>query len=182
MNPLMNLNEYQAVATKTAIYPGKNTSTGLVDTVFRLASEAQEIKYIVCDKDGLVDEESRQVIAEQLSNALLYIAATATELGLNLEEIAQLNLVKAVSQQEREALNDSGDEEMTENQLTQGEKIINGMTLIRKYEPGAYFAAGHDEIFFGSYEETVSKMTSEEMANMELWGWSESMDAWHFPV
>ena len=60
------------------------------------------------------------------------------------------------------------------------DRILNGIALIRKYEPNADFSAEHDTIYFGSYE-TREQMTAEEQAQMDEWLWLEEYDSWaHF--
>jgi NTP pyrophosphatase (non-canonical NTP hydrolase) len=109
----MNLNEYQNATTKTAIYPGKGEPMGLAYTALGLAGEsgevAEKVKKILRDKAGIVDDESRLAIQKELGDVLWYIAAVATELGLNLDEVAQANLDKLNSRKERAVLNGSGD-------------------------------------------------------------------------
>ncbi len=61
------------------------------------------------------------------------------------------------------------------------DRLIAGMMLIRKYEPDADYAAGHDVIYFGNYE-TREQMTDEEKALMDAWHWYEEYDSWCYSV
>jgi NTP pyrophosphatase (non-canonical NTP hydrolase) len=58
----------------------------------------------------LVTAERRQAIAKELGDVLWYVSQVASELGLELEEIAQQNLDKLLSRQRRGVLSGSGDE------------------------------------------------------------------------
>jgi hypothetical protein len=66
------------------------------------------------------------------------------------------------------------------SELSTLDEVLNGIGLIRKYEPGASIAAEHDQIYFGSYD-THEQMTPEEREQMEAWNWFEDVDSWsHF--
>ena len=54
--------------------------------------------------------------------------------------------------------------------------IINGILLILKYQPTAYFASEHDVLYFGSY--SLEQMTEEELQKMKSWGWYEEYESW----
>jgi len=56
-----------------------------------------------------VSEEQREAISKELGDVLWYLAQLATELGLDLDNIAQNNLDKLLSRQERGQLHGSGD-------------------------------------------------------------------------
>jgi NTP pyrophosphatase (non-canonical NTP hydrolase) len=49
-------------------------------------------------------------MSQELGDVLWYVAQIASELGLELEEIAQANLEKLLSRQQRGVLSGSGDE------------------------------------------------------------------------
>lgn len=58
--------------------------------------------------------------------------------------------------------------------------ILGGIAIIKKYDPGADFAAEHDVIYFGAYE-SRTLMTPAEKKQMEKWNWHEEYDSWaHF--
>lgn len=62
------------------------------------------------------------------------------------------------------------------------DRIVRGIEIIRKYTDEKYLSAEHDVIYFGDYEETHEKMSEEERALMEKYGWMEMEDSWGFFV
>lgn len=79
-----------------------------------LAGEAGEVaehaKKAIRDDAGVVTEERRRAMAKELGDVLWYVSQLASELGLELEDIARANLEKLLSRQRRGALSGSGDE------------------------------------------------------------------------
>jgi NTP pyrophosphatase (non-canonical NTP hydrolase) len=79
-----------------------------------LAGEAGEVaehaKKAIRDDAGVVTEERRRAMAKELGDVLWYLSQLASELGLELEEIARANLEKLLSRQRRGVLSGSGDE------------------------------------------------------------------------
>lgn len=107
----MELSEYQRLSRRTAQYPRQ---AWLAYPALGLAGEAGEVaehaKKAIRDDDGTVSGQRRQAIAKELGDVLWYVAQLATELDLDLDEIAQGNLVKLLSRQQRGVLSGSGDD------------------------------------------------------------------------
>lgn len=108
----MNFEEYQKKSRVTAKYP--NAGKNYVYPTLGLAGEsgevAEKIKKVIRDKSGVVDEETREMIKKELGDVLWYVSQIATELGLNLDDIAEHNIEKLYSRMERGKLSGSGDE------------------------------------------------------------------------
>ena len=108
----MNFNDYQAQATKTALYP-KVADHGWVYPALGLANEAGEVtgklKKVIRDNNGEINEARRQDLSKELGDVLWYIAQLATELGIDLNDIAEANIAKLASRQERGVLGGDGD-------------------------------------------------------------------------
>lgn len=111
----MTFQEYQNWAVTTKIY---DESIALPYVVLGLSGEAGEVsekikKYLRDDfnsfKAGIVSENLKTELIKELGDVLWYLAAASDELGTNLEEIAQKNVEKLNSRQERNALAGSGD-------------------------------------------------------------------------
>lgn len=135
---LRTLSHYQHVASKTALYPGRGTPIGLAYVALKLNGEAGEfaehvgkairdddllaiqshglstgyhrgaIVEMSCAIQPLTDDRRRALLREA-GDVLWYLAAIATELGVNLDEIATANLVKLQSRAERGKIGGSGD-------------------------------------------------------------------------
>jgi NTP pyrophosphatase (non-canonical NTP hydrolase) len=110
-DPGIELSDYQQLSRRTAEYPRQ---AWLTYPALGLAGEAGEVaehaKKAIRDDGGLVTDERRQAMAKELGDVLWYVAQIASELGLELEEIAQANLEKLLSRQRRGVLSGSGDE------------------------------------------------------------------------
>ncbi len=107
----MTFNDYQQESRKTALYP--DLGSNFIYPTLGLAGEtgevAEKIKKIIRDDDGFVSEEKRQEIKKELGDVLWYLAQLATELGLDLDDVARSNIEKLASRLDRGALNGSGD-------------------------------------------------------------------------
>jgi len=60
--------------------------------------------------------------------------------------------------------------------------IFEGLCLLKKiYPEGGYVVqtAEHDEIWSYGVDETLSKMTEEDVTNLAKWGWSMDNESWH---
>ena len=109
----MQANEYQGLAAVTAIYPGQGEVEGLTYTALGLAGEAGEVankvKKVLRDDDGVLTEEKRHQIKQELGGVMWYIANVCSELGISLDEVLQWNLDELASRAERGTLKGSGD-------------------------------------------------------------------------
>ena len=109
----MDLSEYQRRSRRTAEYP-RDGSSWLAYPALGLSGEAGEVaehaKKAIRDDGGEVSDERRAAMAKELGDVLWYVAQLASELGLDLDEIAQANLDKLISRQQRGVLSGSGDD------------------------------------------------------------------------
>jgi len=92
----MNFDEYQSEARQTALYPRRLNN--LEYPTLGLTGEAGEVanvvKKIQRDHGGVITEEIRLKLKDELGDVLWYISACADELGITLGEIADFNVDK----------------------------------------------------------------------------------------
>jgi NTP pyrophosphatase (non-canonical NTP hydrolase) len=109
--PLVELSEYQRLSRSTAHYPRQES---LTYPALGLAGEAGEFadhaKKVIRDDGGEISAERREAMGKELGDVLWYVAQLATELELELDEIAQGNLDKLRSRMDRGVLSGSGDD------------------------------------------------------------------------
>jgi NTP pyrophosphatase (non-canonical NTP hydrolase) len=120
------LNDYQRIATKSAIYPGIKSPVGLMYCTLKLNGEAGELaehvgKAMRDDNFGETDiykrhhtkigltEQRRDLVIKEVGDVLWYLSAICNELGLPLGYVARQNLIKLADRTERDALRGSGD-------------------------------------------------------------------------
>ena len=116
-DPTMTFYEYQEAAMQTAVYPGH-----LIYPIMELNGEAGEcaekLKKLLRDDqlpldggDPLLDLnlEQRVELAKELGDVLWALTAAATDLGFDLDEIADMNIEKLSSRQQRSVIHGSGD-------------------------------------------------------------------------
>ena len=107
----MSFEEYQKKSRATVIYPnaGHNFIYPTLGLVGESGEVAEKVKKALRDNQGVMDDSRRKAIKDELGDVLWYLAQIATELNLSLEDIAQGNLQKLASRQERGKLHGQGD-------------------------------------------------------------------------
>ena len=106
----MDFKEYQKKSRQTAKYD--KAGDNYIYPTLGLVSEAGEVagKVKRTMRDGYTKKSLRSDIKKELGDVLWYVAQVATEFDLSLEEVAQLNLEKLFSRQERGKLSGEGDD------------------------------------------------------------------------
>ena len=93
------------------MYPNKGDN--LYYPALGLAGEAGEvcekIKKIMRDKGGVISEEDSLELSKELGDVLWYVSALACEINVALSSVAEENLDKLSSRQDRGKLQGSGD-------------------------------------------------------------------------
>ncbi|MDP9249352.1 MAG: nucleoside triphosphate pyrophosphohydrolase family protein [bacterium] len=108
----MELNEYQKKALRTANYEEKYK---IIYPVLGLGNEAGEVmgkvkKWLRGDDGvGVLSDERRQALKEEMGDVFWYLAVLARDLDLTLEEIADVNIKKLESRQARGTIKGDGD-------------------------------------------------------------------------
>lgn len=111
----MQFDEYQKKSRVTATYPrlGENHVYPTLGLVSEAGEVADKIKKLMRDKrievPVAIDADDRGEIKKELGDVLWYVAQLATELGFDLDDVANDNLNKLYSRLERDRLSGSGD-------------------------------------------------------------------------
>lgn len=106
----MTLNEYQACALETAIYPEEFK---VIYPTLGMAGEAGEVadkvKKIIRDNQSEFTADKKAEIMKEIGDVMWYCATLAHDLGYSLEEVAKTNVEKLRSRQARSKISGSGD-------------------------------------------------------------------------
>jgi len=91
----MTLNEYQDRSRGTATYKHNlQTIDGLTYSILALGGEVGELQNKLKKAHRAGAKPDVAVLADELGDVLWYVASTAHELGLTLDEVARQNLDK----------------------------------------------------------------------------------------
>ena len=107
----MTFDMYQGWARLTAIYP--NLNNNFIYPVLGLCGEAGEvaekIKKIIRDDNEIISEDKKNEVAKEIGDVIWYAANLCSELGLRLDDVAELNIEKLKNRLEQNTLHGSGD-------------------------------------------------------------------------
>lgn len=108
---MLTLDNYQELARRTAIYPGKGSFMGLVYCALGLgeAGEYQgKVKKVLRGDKSLAD--SREALIDELGDQLWYVSQNASELNISLEDVALRNISKLHKRKLAGTLKGDGDD------------------------------------------------------------------------
>ena len=107
----IDFERYQSESRKT--WSLVSTDHAIVYPTLGLVNEAGEvagkIKKIFRDKGGVISEDDRAALKDELGDVLWYLTQICTELKLPLEEVAAQNLSKLFDRLERGVIRGEGD-------------------------------------------------------------------------
>lgn len=108
----MEMNSYQDAARTTAAYPdvGRNPIYPTLGLTGEAGEVADKVKKVIRDRGGVFDADTREAIKLELGDVLWYVAQLASELGYDLNEVADANLQKLSSRAARGRIGGSGDQ------------------------------------------------------------------------
>jgi NTP pyrophosphatase (non-canonical NTP hydrolase) len=108
----MTFDEYQKQALTTAKFTDdelKDIMHWVLGVTGESGEIAEKVKKIIRDKQGIFSSEDKAALAKEIGDVLWYLATLAEQLGVSFDEIAQGNLAKLKSRQERGVIGGSGD-------------------------------------------------------------------------
>ena len=107
----MDFKAYQELSRRTARYPdrGQNPIYPTLGLCGEAGEVAEKVKKVLRDREGAFDAAAREDLLLELGDVLWYVAQLATELGLDLDEVATANLAKLESRAARNVISGDGD-------------------------------------------------------------------------
>ena len=106
----MNFKEYQDTIKITAKYP---VNIRVLYPALGLAGETGEvcekIKKVYRDNNGVFSQDKVIEITKELGDVLWYIQAICNDLGINMQDVAQINVDKLMSRLDRDVIHGNGD-------------------------------------------------------------------------
>jgi len=106
----MKLNEYQDLATVTAVYgAGDKVTYPVLGLVGEAGEIANKYKKVLRDDGGIMTPDKRKALQDELGDVLWYLAALARDLDISLEDIAKKNIEKLNDRHTRGVIGGSGD-------------------------------------------------------------------------
>jgi NTP pyrophosphatase (non-canonical NTP hydrolase) len=109
--PQLDFQHYQRLSRATARYPdaGANPIYPTLGLCGEAGEVADKVKKVLRDGQGQFSPAVITGLKLELGDVLWYVAQLASELGLELDQIAQANLDKLASRAARNVISGSGD-------------------------------------------------------------------------
>ncbi len=110
-NQSVTFSDYQNKARTTAFYPdlGNNLYYPTLGLCGESGEVAEKIKKIMRDNEGAVSDQHKAEILKELGDVLWYLSNLASELDLDLADVAEQNIRKLFSRKQRGRLKGNGD-------------------------------------------------------------------------
>ena len=108
----MDFSTYQQRSRETARYPdvGVNPIYPTLGLCGEAGEVADKVKKVIRDQQGAFSAHTVAALELELGDVLWYVAQLASELGLDLDGVAQANLDKLASRSARNVIAGSGDD------------------------------------------------------------------------
>jgi NTP pyrophosphatase (non-canonical NTP hydrolase) len=111
----MDFNKYQKECRKTDVGTAAQDclEPGWLYYVMGLGGESGEIlekiKKLFRDKNGVIDQEFKDILKKEMGDVLWYMARLADQFDIEFSDVAKTNIEKLQSRMERGKLHGSGD-------------------------------------------------------------------------
>lgn len=106
----MKFNEYQQKALSFTIPTSEHRTHLVLGLVEEAGEVAGKLKKAIRDNYGVIDSQRKEEIIKELGDCLWYLSALADYLGVELEEVANINLTKLHNRKLNNTLQGSGDD------------------------------------------------------------------------
>lgn len=109
---VMNFDEYQSAARATAQYPdmGANLYYPTLGLAGEAGEVAEKVKKLMRDAEGVLCNDRREALKKELGDVLWYVAAMCSELGLDMNDVAEANIAKLLQRRKYGTIQGDGDE------------------------------------------------------------------------
>jgi NTP pyrophosphatase (non-canonical NTP hydrolase) len=109
----MDFNDYQKEAAKTGFYDTDDQTYVMMYLCLGIAGESGEviekIKKIIRNDKGLVSEEKKQAIKQEIGDVLWYLSELSRTLDIEFNDVARANITKLSDRAARGVISSEGD-------------------------------------------------------------------------
>src|SRR3990167_5324513 len=109
----MDFNEYQKLASRTAVFSGKQADFPLAYVALGLAGETGEliekIKKVIRNDNGEITEEKREEIKREIGDVLWYLSQISRLCDIPFDDAARTNIEKLADRAKRGVIKSEGD-------------------------------------------------------------------------
>lgn len=105
----LTFEEYDQWLSKNIVNPQKDLLLQVLGICGEAGEIAEKMKKIVRDKDGVISDEDRELMAKELGDVLWYLARFAQSIDMTIEDVARLNIEKLESRRNRGVVSGDGD-------------------------------------------------------------------------
>ncbi len=112
-NAWMDFDEYEKLASRTATFDGSQKEYALLYLGLGVTGEAGEIaekiKKIARNDNGVVSDEKREALKQEIGDVLWYLSQLSRHLGIPFSDAAKANIQKTADRAARGVIKSSGD-------------------------------------------------------------------------
>ena len=109
----MDFDEYEKLASRTAIFNDSQRLYRLCDLGLGITGEAGELaeklKKAIRDDGGEISEERREALKKEIGDVLWYLSQLSNALGFPFSDAAKANIKKLEDRYQRDMIKGSGD-------------------------------------------------------------------------
>lgn len=106
----LTFEQYNNWLSDTILNPQKDLLLQVLGICGEAGEIAEKMKKIVRDKNGIINEEDKVLMAKELGDVLWYLARFAQSLDMTIEDVALMNMKKLESRVKRGVILGEGDE------------------------------------------------------------------------
>jgi len=112
----MDFNEYQKECRKTDVGTAAQDclSPGwlyyILGTVGEVGEMVEKIKKLFRDKNGVIDDEFKEMITKEMGDVQWYMARLSDWFGIEFNDVAKENIKKLLDRKRRNKIHGSGDD------------------------------------------------------------------------